>query len=87
MGSWTPVYDQALSVSLDGGTRFVANFRYSIKEGHPLQDGASAFEHVHPRIQKAVDLFDSNCGATMIGFVQHGTGSLKSHKIQCFYAT
>lgn len=29
-GTWSPVYSQALSVSLDNGMRFVSNFRYNL---------------------------------------------------------
>jgi len=30
-GHWTSIYDQALNVELDNGTRFLANLRYNIK--------------------------------------------------------
>ena len=30
-GTWSTIYDQAMRVELDNGTRFITNFRYNIK--------------------------------------------------------
>jgi len=30
-GTWSPVYDQAFTVELENGLRFLANFKYNIK--------------------------------------------------------
>lgn len=87
-GTWSTVYDQAFKVELDNGMRFISNFRYNIKKNlsqDPLQDGASSFSNL-----KTDDYgsFESKCSESMVGFVQsiHGSGSMKAHKAQCFYA-
>ena len=60
-GSWSPVYDQAFTVELENGLRFLANFKYNIKGNvskNPQKDGASHFLEV-----KTGDYgkFDSQC--------------------------
>jgi hypothetical protein len=48
-GTWSPVYDQAFTVELENGLRFLANFKYNIKGGvskNPQNDGASKFLEV-----------------------------------------
>ena len=31
-GKWTSIYDQAMNVELENGTRFLSNFRYNLKD-------------------------------------------------------
>lgn len=69
-GTWSTVYDQAFRVELDNGMRFVANFRYNLKENlsqDPLKDGTSKFENVKTG---DYDSFDSKCNESMVGVVQ-----------------
>ena len=81
-GTWSTVYDQAIRVELEDGTRFVSNLRYNLKpsiSGDPLADGAAAFEGIGTGDYKD---FDSDCSKTMVGFVQKkgGDGStMKKH--------
>ena len=40
-GKWSTIYDQALKIETDSGTRYVANFRYNVKpstSSDPLKD-------------------------------------------------
>lgn len=77
--------------------RFIANYRYNIKPDitkDPFVDarlhGISKFIAIE---SGDYDKFDSQCGKTMIGFVQDipsKTGishSMAAHKVQCFHAT
>jgi len=87
-GTWSTVYDQAMRVELDNGMRFLANFRYNVKVSlseDPLRDGAGPFQGLKTG---DYDSFDSKCDETMVGMVQtvHGSGSMKNHRAQCFYA-
>lgn len=66
----------------------MSNFRYNIKpklSKDPVADGANKFQALKP---DSYTSFDADCGASMVGFVQeqHGHGTMKNHKIQCFYA-
>ena len=68
-GTWSTIYDQAMRVELDNGTRFITNFRYNIKPSlsqNPLADGASAFAGTKTGDYAS---FDSDCTKTMVGFV------------------
>jgi hypothetical protein len=87
-GTWSTIYDQAMRVELENGTRYITNFRYNIKpdiSGDPLKDGSDKFEGTQTGDYQS---FDSVCSETMVGFVQkvHGQGSLTDHKAQCFFA-
>ena len=72
-GKWTTIYDQAFNIELDNGIRFLANFRYNIKNEitkDPFQEaikkGVSKFVAIE---SGDYDKFDSQCGKTMIGFI------------------
>jgi hypothetical protein len=59
-----------MRVELDNGTRFITNFRYNVKpsiSSDPVADGESAFVGMKT---SDYDSFDSDCGNTMVGFVQ-----------------
>lgn len=76
-----------MRVELDNGTRFLVNFKYTIKptiSKDAVADGGSSFAGIRAGDYES---FDSDCGATMVGLVQtvHGSGDLKKHKAQCFY--
>ena len=87
-GTWSTVYDQAIRVELEDGTRFVSNLRYNVKpaiSGDPIAEGAAAFEGIGTGDYKD---FDSDCTRTMVGFVQKkgGDGStMAKHHAQCFH--
>ena len=87
-GTWSTIYDQAFRVELDNGMRFITNFRYNVKPSlseNPVADGSNQFEGTKTGDYAS---FNSDCGSTMVGFVQtvHGNGSsMKAHKAQCFY--
>lgn len=79
---------------LDNGTRFVANFKYSVKpevSTNPTADGQSEFANLN---EGAYTKFDSQCDKSMVGFVQSVPGmggkstnsSMIKHEIKCFYA-
>ena len=60
-GTWSPVYDQSMTIELDNGLRFLNNFKYTIKEDiskNPLLDGASKFINFKTGDYK---YFDSHC--------------------------
>ena len=89
-GKWTTVYDQALKVELENGLRFLSNFRYNAKETltkDPLKDELLGFVSLSTGDYGS---FDSDCGKTMVGFVQSIpsiTGekyTMTEHKAQCF---
>jgi len=82
-----------LKIELENGLRFISNFRYNVKptlSPEPLKDQLLMFADIHSGDYGS---FDSDCSATMIGFVQSMpsvTGekySLTDHKATCFYAT
>ena len=59
-----------MRVELDNGVRFITNFRYNVKpsiSSDPVTDGGSSFADLKT---SSYDSFDSDCGATMVGFVQ-----------------
>jgi hypothetical protein len=63
-----------MRVELDNGVRFLTNFRYNVKpsiSADPVTDGGDAFTGMKT---SDYDSFDSDCGQTMVGFVQvvHG---------------
>ena len=87
-GTWSTIYDQAMRVELDNGTRFITNFRYNIKpdiSNDPIADGSGKFEGTQTGDYQS---FDSVCSETMVGFVQkvHGQGNMKEHNAHCFFA-
>jgi hypothetical protein len=70
-GTWSTIYDQAFTVELGNGIRFVANYKYSVKpeiSEDPTKDGAAMFSSL-----KTGDYnkFNSECDKTMVGFVQN----------------
>ena len=86
-GTWVAFYDQAFKVELDNGQRFLANYRYSVKEyviSDPLKSGAKAIKNVET---DDYDKFYSQCDRTMVGFVQDKgqSSTLKAHAVDCFY--
>jgi hypothetical protein len=75
-----------MRVELDNGIRFTTNLRYNIKSdisADPVKDGAEKFSQIKAG---SYESFESKCGQTMVGFVQHmhGVGSLEKHTVQCF---
>ena len=70
-GNWSMVYDQALFVDL-GLDRFVANFKYEVK------DSVTNYEKL---TSASLSSFNSECAATMVGFLQVGDSMFK-----CAYA-
>ena len=90
-GKWSTIYDQSLKVELDNGMRFVANFRYNVKptlSANPLEDKQIQFADIHSGDYGS---FDSDCGETMVGFVQSipsisgESYTLTGLKATCFY--
>ena len=95
-GRWTAVYDQALNIELENGERFLANLRYNLKHSiaqDPLlaaqQDhGISEFSTIET---SDYDKFDSDCGRTMVGFVQNipsitgKSHTFAQHTVKCFH--
>jgi len=70
-GRWSPVYAQALMVELSDGIRFVANFKYTVKDEISkdlLHDPNLA--KLNQYSTESEEAFDSRCDQTMIGFVQ-----------------
>jgi hypothetical protein len=72
-GKWTNIYDQAFNVELENGIRFIANFKYSIKNklsADPVKQaktgGLDSFGAIG---SDDYDKFDSVCNQTMVGFV------------------
>lgn len=87
-GKWISFYDQAFKVELDNGQRFIANYRYSVKEyviSDPLKSGAKAIKNVET---DDYDKFYSQCDRTMVGFIQNkdSRSTMKEHNVDCFYA-
>ena len=49
-GTWMAFYDQAFKVELSNGLRFIANYRYSLKDrisNDPLSAGAKSFKSLN----------------------------------------
>lgn len=94
-GHWTSIYDQAFNIELDNGMRFLANFKYDIKpevSKDPFQDAISSGIGKFAAMETGdYEKFNSECGATMVGFVQNiptKTGksfSMQQHQVQCFF--
>lgn len=87
-GTWVSFYDQAFKVDLENGQRFVANYRYSLKEyvlSDPLKSGAKAIKNVET---DDYDKFYSQCDRTMVGFIQDKghASTMKEHAVDCFFA-
>jgi hypothetical protein len=91
-GTWTPISDQAMEISLPNGQRFVTNLKYTIKKSistNPVADGVKKFTSYSAA---NYDKFDSQCDKTMVGFVQNKPGknqkkfSMTNHNIRCFHA-
>jgi hypothetical protein len=86
-GTWSTIYDQAYQIQLENGLRFLANFRYSLK------DYTLNVQFAQMASLKTGDYgkFNSECDKSMIGFVQtipsvsSEVYSLTNHKIQCFF--
>ena len=56
-GTWSTVYDQSFKIELENGLRFLANFRYSIKDDiskTPEKDGADKFSNVMEKAVSAI---------------------------------
>ena len=64
-GTWDILFDQSLVVSLNNGYRYTADLRYNLKPDVSPQHENLAFMN-----EKQKQLFDMNCGETMVGFVQ-----------------
>jgi hypothetical protein len=86
-GTWSTIYDQAYQIQLDNGLRFLANFRYSLKDYDPN----AQFAQLSTLKTGDYGKFNSECDKSMIGFVQTMPSvssevySLTNHKIQCFF--
>ena len=68
-GYWNSFYDQAFKVELENGKRFLANWRYSLKEyvqAAPMKNGAKSISDVQI---DDYDKFYSECDRSMIGFI------------------
>jgi hypothetical protein len=88
-GSWFAFYDQAFKVDLETGLRFIANYKYAIKEyvtSDALSQGAKEIKK-HGVETDDYDKFYSQCDHTMVGFVQDKKNptSMSEHHIECFY--
>jgi hypothetical protein len=74
-GHWTSIYDQAINIELDNGMRFLANYRYNVKpevSNDPLKDAISSGIGKFAAIETGdYEKFSSDCGNTMVGFVQN----------------
>lgn len=90
-GTWSTIYDQAFKVELENGMRFLANFKYSLKDKiskDPIEDGADEFASLTTGDYQK---FDTACDKTMVGFVQsiprlsQETYTMNQHKISCFW--
>ena len=87
-GLWNSFYDQAMKVELENGKRFLANWRYSLKEyvqSEPFRTGARGISDVQI---DDYDKFYSQCDRTMIGFIQDMStpSTMTDHNVACFYA-
>ena len=85
-GTWSTIYDQAFEVTLTDGTRFLANFKYSLKTYK--NSTMAQFQQLKTG---DYDKFNSECDKTMVGFVQtipsvsNELYGMTNHKISCFY--
>jgi len=90
-GTWSPVYDQSFEVELDNGLRFLANFKYTLKQDISPNPQADVYSKFMSLKTGDYGKFDSRCDATMVGFVQTIPSvskerySMTDHKVQCFY--
>lgn len=84
-GKWQDYYDQAFLVELDNGLRFLANFRYELKDDYLKKKGYTSVavadrrylaELIPDTENDTKKKFNSRCGETMIGFVQHTEANL-----------
>ena len=75
VGHWTVVYDQGLVVELPNEAKFIANFRYNLKD-----------ENMDPTQYKTLgtgdyDKFTPKCSETMVGIKQLKN---EAKELQCF---
>lgn len=90
-GNWTPYYDSSMIVSLENGLKFIANFRYNVKQSitkdpmNPTEEETKEFNRDFEATK--TENYVTDCTQTMPGFVQdtktHST--IRKHRIQCFY--
>lgn len=86
-GTWSTIYDQAFQIQLDNGLRFLANFRYSLKDYTPATATAAEFAAMASLKTGDYGKFNSECDKSMIGFVQtipslsNEVYSLTNHKV------
>ena len=64
---WFSFYDQAFKVEGDDGTRYLANYRYSLKDYESTVAGG--MKSLSQLDTDDYQKFDSQCGSTMVGFV------------------
>ena len=92
-GTWSTIYDQASQIELENGLRFLANFRYSLKDFNAATMSAASFTQLDTLKTGDYGKFNSECDKTMIGFVQtipsrsKEVYSLTNHRVQCFFGT
>jgi hypothetical protein len=89
-GKWSTIYDQAFMVELENNMRFIANFKYSLKEDVSPNPTQELFQKFADLKSGDYNKFDSQCDKTMVGFVQEVSSgknkqSMMQHKVQCFY--
>ena len=77
-------------VHLDNNLRFVANFKYQLKPNvttDPVHSKVNFDKLITDIDEETKWQFDSNCGQTMIGFVQNlnNTHTMAQHEVICFY--
>jgi len=90
-GTWSTIYDQAYQIQLENGLRFLANFRYSLKDYTPATTTPAAFAQMSSLKTGDYAKFNSECDKSMVGFVQTVPSlsdevySLTKHRVQCFY--
>ena len=88
-GTWFAFYDQAFKVDLDTGLRFIANYKYAVKEyvtENALAQGEKPIKKAGLETDD-YDKFYSQCDQTMVGFVQDKKNptSMAEHHVECFY--
>ena len=85
-----------MMVELDNGLRFVANYRYNLKDSiskdASLEKDVSALSTISGLTSDSLSSFDSKCGETMIGSLMQSpnaenyvSDSMKNFRAQCFY--
>jgi hypothetical protein len=75
-GNWSMMYDQAFFMDLpESDRRFTANFRYTVKSSITPSSYSTLSTGDY-------DKFDSDCGNTMVGFLESD-----SNFYQCAFAT